>query len=174
VGLLLSVLVTAMLPGVVVAKDKSKTVCKDGGWTELVDENGQPFTSEQDCTGFAKAGGTPQPPAPPLPECTILGTDGDNSRMFVNSGEVFCGLGGNDSVDQIEAGGVFIGGEGNDSGNYTYGAFYGEGGDDSLYELGHPFLTTPPLFDGGAGNDSLQNARFGTTTSVETIVNDQR
>ena len=61
-GLLVG-LMAAMLPGVAAAKSvKAKTDCKHGGWTVLVDDNGVPFTSEKDCKGFAKAGGTPAPP----------------------------------------------------------------------------------------------------------------
>jgi hypothetical protein len=46
--------------------------------------------------------------------------------------EVFCGLGGDDSIDTLEAGDIFIGGAGNDSVNTNYGTFNGGDGTDSV------------------------------------------
>ena len=46
--------------------------------------------------------------------------------------EVFCGLGGDDSIDTLEAGDIFISGAGNDSVNTNYGTFNGGDGTDSV------------------------------------------
>jgi hypothetical protein len=168
-----SMLVLSAAPAV--AKPKTQDLCKGGGWATLVDDNGDPFSDQKDCSVFAKSGGTPAPPPPPLPECTVTGTDGDSARQFVEAGEVYCALGGVDIVDQIELGGVFIGGEGNDSANYVYGTFYGGSGDDHANNLGEAGQTIgSPLFDGGPGSDSLTDAWYGTIVSVETVTNDNR
>ena len=63
--------------------------------------------------------------------------------------EVFCGLGGNDSIDTLEAGDIFIGGAGFDSVINNFGTFNGGDGNDSV---SGNFGGT---FNGGAGDDSV-------------------
>lgn len=65
----------------------------------------------------------------------VVGTSGDDTFTdTAGKREVFCGFGGNDSMDTIEAGDIFLGGDGND---YAYGNFdgtvYGGAGDDYVY-----------------------------------------
>jgi hypothetical protein len=61
-GLVVSLVAVFLLPGAAVAKDKGKGDCKQGGWMELVDADGEPFASQGACVQFAAGGGTPMPP----------------------------------------------------------------------------------------------------------------
>jgi hypothetical protein len=77
--------------------------------------------------------------------------------------EVFCGLGGNDSIDTLEAGDIFIGGADNDTVYQNTGTFNGGDGIDSVYD-------NYGTFNGGDGTDSVVNnyTNFGSTVvSVE-------
>jgi hypothetical protein len=78
------------------------------------------------------------------------------------SKDVFCGLGGNDSIDKLEDVDIFIGGDGLDTvtnhGTGNYGTFDGGAGVDKV--LGDNFGT----FTGGAGSDSVGVSNFGTFT----------
>ena len=70
--------------------------------------------------------------------------------------EVFCGLGGDDSISNfLDYGDVFIGGAGNDSVYQNGGTFYGGDGTDTVV------TGNQGTFNGGAGNDSV-NENYGT------------
>src|SRR5919112_680356 len=72
---------------------------------------------------------------------TFTGTDGLS--------EVFCGFGGDDSIDTLQAGDIFLGGDGNDSVNdNNYGTFNGGAGDDTV-------TNSDGTVNGGDGNDSV-------------------
>ena len=77
--------------------------------------------------------------------------------------EVFCGLGGNDSIATINGGiDMFIGGDGQDSvGTLINGTFKGEAGDDSVSYIG-----SGGLFNGGEGTDSVFISDGGTLVNV--------
>jgi hypothetical protein len=57
-----------VLPAAAHAADTS--VCKDGGWRNLVRADGTPFKNQGDCVSYVSKGGIPRPPGPP-PE-TVL------------------------------------------------------------------------------------------------------
>ena len=68
----------------------------------------------------------------------IAGSDKKNDN-FTSKGtegaDVFCGFGGNDSIETLREGDIFIGGAGNDKVSETnYGTFYGEEGNDFASE----------------------------------------
>ena len=46
--------------------------------------------------------------------------------------DVFCGFGGDDSIEILDAGDILLGGAGNDFGFQNAGTFNGETGDDSV------------------------------------------
>jgi hypothetical protein len=66
VGLLVCVLLAVSLTGVAAAKDKDKDLCKNGGWADVVDADGESFADKKECTVFANDVGTPVLPPPPL------------------------------------------------------------------------------------------------------------
>ena len=69
----------------------------------------------------------------PMPECTIIGTPGNDRLRGTNGDDVICGLGGDDIIDGRNGNDILIGGEGNDT-------LDGGNGSDTL--------------DGGNGSDS--------------------
>jgi Ca2+-binding RTX toxin-like protein len=112
------------------------------------------------------------------------GTDGDDVESAVWPSEVYCGFGGNDTVQFLEGdfsdGGIFYGGPGDDdvyvnSRNAVFhggagneyvesnsGLYFGGDGDDRALE-------NHGAFDGGPGTDSILLPQFstGTCTQVE-------
>ena len=79
--------------------------------------------------------------------------------------EVFCGLGGNDTIRTLAEGDIFISGAGTDSVYDNYGTFNGDAGDDSVY-----YNEVGGHFDGGDGYDTVGYDE-GTLENVEGIVN---
>jgi hypothetical protein len=75
--------------------------------------------------------------------------------------EVFCGLGGNDTIRTLAEGDIFIGGAGTDYVYDNYGTFNGSAGDDFVD-------TNYDTFNGGIGLDTV-NTNYGTLSSVEVV-----
>jgi hypothetical protein len=86
----------------------------------------------------------PGPAAAVPPDCTLLGTGGNDRLIGTEADEVICGLGGRDFIkgkagdDQVRAGG------GNDT------VILGPGADEAFGQAGHDIL------DGNGGNDILR------------------
>jgi hypothetical protein len=57
-------LALVLMPGMTLAKDDGKSVCKNGGWRELVRPDGSAFINQGMCVSFVAKGGTPVPANP--------------------------------------------------------------------------------------------------------------
>ncbi len=104
----------------------------------------------------------------------VYGNNKNNNFTLKNTEgpDVFCGLGGNDSIGTLDEGDIFIGGAGNDQvDDVNYGTFiggdgndraiaqyfgtvYGGAGDDRV-----SLLKAGSYFYGGDGNDTLDSGR---------------
>ena len=71
--LAMGALLGALLPGIATAT-QSDTVasCKDGGWEQLVREDGSTFKNQGACVSYAAQGGTPVAPDPLRTICEAL------------------------------------------------------------------------------------------------------
>ena len=76
------------------------------------------------------------------PDCTIVGTEGDDTLVGTSNHDVICGLGGNDSIDARAGNDIIYGGEGDDT-------IYARAGNDRVY--------------GGPGNDFILGHRGDDT-----------
>ena len=87
------------------------------------------------------------------PECTIVGTRGDDRLRGTSGDDVICGLGGDDHISGLGGNDVLIGGLGNDRlfGGNGVDLLRGNQGNDVL----HGGRGTDQL-DGGTGNDNLR------------------
>ena len=110
------------------------------------------------------------------------GNDNFTGQGTEGKGDVFCGFGGDDSIDTLGGGDIFIGGDGNDTvydndgtfnggaggdsvTHYNNGTFNGDAGDDSVSINAY-------IFNGGAGNDSVtQNFNtFNGGDGIDSVV----
>jgi Ca2+-binding RTX toxin-like protein len=79
------------------------------------------------------------------------GTEGDDNLSSQRTGgpDVFCGFGGEDSINSLDVGDIFLGGAGNDFVDTNNGTFYGQAGNDQV--IRDNFAT----FYGGGDNDTV-------------------
>jgi len=112
-----------------------------------------------------------QPGFKPADYTFIAGTEGDDNFTDPARGGsfVFCGFGGDDSIETFDSHGqdIFLGGEGNDYVSYNEGTFYGQEGND---EVNHNLGTVY----GGAGDDLVhdnQGTFYGQEGNDEVSLN---
>ena len=87
------------------------------------------------------------------PECTIIGTSGDDVLTGTEGPDSICGLGGDDEIDGMGGADVIYGGAGRDTidGGDGIDHLYGDGGADTIYGgdgLGN-------VIHGGSGPDNV-------------------
>ena len=130
--------------------------CSGTGYQTKATANGDPFASVAVCNSYD----IENPGF--LVSCTRVGTSGDDDMPDVQSGEVVCGFGGNDTTLNVLIGGTFYGGPGHDQvGDFSDGAvsgtFNGGAGIDST-----PTVSVTGVFNGGDANDGVTDDLFGT------------
>lgn len=87
-----------------------------------------------------------------LPDCTILGTDGDDILTGTSSDDIICGLGGNDTIDAKGGNDIIHAGPGDDTIYARVGDDFIYGGDGDDFILAH---RGNDLIHGGRGNDTI-------------------
>jgi Ca2+-binding RTX toxin-like protein len=113
--------------------------------------------TKADAKCLAQAAQTLQPGFKPSDYTFHGGTEGDDnlSSQRTDDPDVFCGFGGEDSINSLDVGDIFLGGAGNDFVDNNEGTFYGQAGDDVVANANYV------IFHGGEGNDSVFG-NFGT------------
>ena len=119
---------------------------------------------------------------PPLPACTIIGTDGPDDILGTPVDDVICARGGDDVVRGGGGDDVIFGGDGRDAlrGGLGNDKLYGGEGDDRLFGDGGDDLLQGAQgaddFSGGAGTDTVDYAlRVGAVrVSIGAGANDGR
>ena len=87
-----------------------------------------------------------------LPDCTILGTDGDDILTGTSGDDIICGLGGNDTIDAKGGNDIIHAGPGDDTIYARVGDDFIYGGDGDDFILAH---RGNDLIHGGRGNDTI-------------------
>lgn len=120
---------------------------------------------------FAGAGCGPAPP--PLGECTVMGTAGDDLLIGTESADTICGSGGNDRLVGRGGNDRIVGGEGRDIINPGIGddIVWGEDGNDSVFAFGVPGFPQSDVDKEGddtvyLGEGRLQGAEVGKGNDV--------
>ena len=100
----------------------------------------------------SSSGSVTQVVQPEGPECTIVGTEGDDVLRGTSAADVICGLGGNDVLLSGSGNDILDGGSGNDILDGGSGNDILLGGSDNDILLGG---SGNDILDGGSGNDIL-------------------
>ncbi len=106
---------------------------------------------------------------PPVSDCTITGTEGDDVLEGTEAADIICGLAGNDTITGLGGNDTLRGGQGNDTAKGGAGddAVRGGAGDDALRAgPGNDSVKGGGGNDnlkGGSGNDALRGGK-GTDT----------
>ena len=95
-----------------------------------------------------------------LANCTIIGTEGDDTLTGTEGDDVICGLGGNDFIEGRAGNDIILGGTGNDR-------LYGRLGDDTIRgEIGNDYILGhrgADIMYGGVGDDTIYGAEDDDT-----------
>src|SRR5829696_5037528 len=121
--------------------------------------------SKADAKCLAEAAKTVEQPGFNPANYTFIGGSAGNDDFTgraTGGPDVFCGFGGVEVIFALDEGDIFLGGEGNDHVEFNFfGTFYGEEGNDSVYN-------NRGTFYGGDGTDSVL-FNFGTISDVEQV-----